>query len=58
MIAEYERRAARLAALAACADDPRERRRYLEEKRECEQMISVLKKIKFYGGATNEYDCR
>lgn len=56
MIAEYQRRAARLAALAACADDPRERRRYLEEKRECEEMISVLKNIRKYGGKTIEND--
>lgn len=56
MIAEYERRAARLAALAACADDPRERRRFLEEKRECEQMIIVLKRIKKCGGKAIEND--
>lgn len=56
MIAEYERRAARLAALAACADDPRERRRYLQEKEECEKLIHVLQNIKKYDGGS-KHDC-
>ena len=38
MIERYERR-------AACTDDPQERRRYMEEKRECEEMIQILKNI-------------
>ena len=46
MIAVYERRAARLAALAAYAEDPQDRRRYLEEKHDCEQMIKILRRLK------------
>lgn len=46
MIAEYERRAAKLAALAAYADNSQERRKYLEEKEACEKMIHILQDIK------------
>ena len=46
MIERYRRRAALCAALAACADDPRERRRYEAEKADCEKMIQILKTLK------------
>ena len=45
MIASYQRRAAKLAALAACADDPKERRRLEQEKQICEEMICILQNI-------------
>lgn len=45
MIASYQRRVARLAALASCADDPKERRKYEQEKELCERMISILQNI-------------
>ena len=45
MIASYQRRAAMLAALAACTDDPKERRKYEQEKRICEEMVYILQNI-------------
>lgn len=45
MIASYQRRAAKLAALAACTDDPNERRKYEQEKQICEEMVCILQNI-------------
>ena len=45
MIASYQRRAERLAALAASANDPKERSRYAQEKEICERMVSILQNI-------------
>ncbi len=46
MIENYKRRAARFAALAAFAEDPERRRRYLLEKAECERLIQILQNLK------------
>lgn len=46
MIDRYERRAAKLTSLAAFADNSKERCRYEKERRECEQIIQILKNIK------------
>ena len=46
MIENYKRRAARLAALAAFTDDPERRRRYMNEKADCERLIQILQNLK------------
>lgn len=45
MIASYQRRAERLAALAASTSDPKERSRYQQEKEICDRMVSILQNI-------------
>ena len=57
MIAKYEQRAAKLAALAAFAKDPCTRRKYLQEEAECKRMVYILQSIHTkYGGENNEND--
>ena len=45
MISCYQRRAARLAALAASTNDPKERRKLEYEKQICEELIRVLQNV-------------
>ena len=44
-IEKYEKRASMLAVRAACADDPRLKKKYEDEVRACRKLVEYLKKM-------------